>query len=103
MCTSDVVLDSHDRSGVAADSFSFRASISAGNPYAQTVGFAVSSSQFSVSVPAADVAGRRIPIGAVIRADPGGEWPRLTVQRCHRLGGMIVLECSANELGARNG
>lgn len=100
--SSTVVVRLMRRAGVG-DTLKLNASVVAGDPYQVTSGDAAACSQYSVSIKTSDIVSpSAIVQGSVIDADPiANAWPKLTVQRVYSLGGMTILNCSANERGVQ--
>ena len=85
----------------SADTLSIKACVRAGNPNGATVGSSGDGEQWTVTFQETSWKSPRQPSrGTIIDADAmAHRWPRLTVQRVFRLGGLITFECSGNEKG----
>ncbi len=98
LMTTEIVIRLTAPKGV--DSVRLTASVARGNPYASNVGMAALSEQWVVSFLEADLkSGVKLTRGC--RVDVVGDVtvPPLTVQGVLALGGIVSLECSANERG----
>ncbi len=98
LMTTEIVIRLTAPKGV--DNLRLKASVVRGNPYANNVGMAALSEQWVVSFLSADlVSGVKLTRGCRVDVVGNVTVPQLTVQGVFMLGGLISLECSANERG----